>query len=112
MAINKIDELLLNEIYQSEKGLLALSLFNKYTIPMPKFLEFVQRYKLKGIILLDRENRIILTSKGKDYWEKTLTARHSIYNASTRKDISPIGINEPYIPDKKFVDDWKGMHKD
>ena len=67
MATKQIDRLLLKELLTYNEGILAISLFNKYNIPISDFLDFINRYSEKGIISVNKENKIFLTTEGFQY---------------------------------------------
>ena len=55
-----------NDLYRSEKGLMAFTLYSRYNIPPSEAVEFINYYENLEIISIDGEQRIKLTSKGKN----------------------------------------------
>lgn len=111
MDIEKIDHLLLKELLKSREGILAISLAKKFTIPLSDFLDFINRNIQKKIISLTSENKIVLTESGikrlQPHFDKT-KAKVPLYLDLQRLDKEKIDINEPYIPNIDFINDFKG----
>ena len=111
MEIEKIDYLLLKELLKNREGVLAISLAKKFTIPLSDFLDFINRKIQKKIISLTPENKIVLTESGikqlQPHFDKT-KAKGSLYFDLQRLDKGQIDINEPYIPNIDFINDFKG----
>ncbi len=111
MDIEKINHLLLNELLKEKEGILAISLAKKFTIPLSDFLVFINRNIQKKIISLNQENKIVLTESGikqlQPHFDK-IKAKAPSYFDLQRLDKEQIDINEPYIPNINFINDFKG----
>lgn len=97
------------DLYQSNKGLLAYTLYSRYGIEPTEAIDFVSYYEKEGILLIDSEQRLTLTEKGKEAFLSILNKlvvnepKHNEYLESIMM-IEPMPINEPYLPDKSFFD--------
>ena len=101
-----------NDLYRSEKGLMAFTLYSRYNIPPSEAVEFINYYENLEIISIDGEQRIKLTSKGKNEILGILN-KIGISNISTNssyltmiKSDENINLFEPYLPDRRFYDNF------
>lgn len=101
-------------LYQSSKGLLAYTLYSRYNIQPADAVEFVNQYEKQGIITIDDEQRICLTSEGRNKiniilknLESKLEHKQNYY-LKTIKSSDTIEIFEPYLPDVSFYSRYKG----
>lgn len=60
------------DLYKSSKGLLAYTLYKRYNVQPTDAIEFINQYVKQGIITIDDEQRICLTSSGRNQIEKLL----------------------------------------
>lgn len=103
-------EVLLNDLYHSEKGLLAISLIDRYLITANELFKFIDKYSNKGVIKVDAENHIVLTEYGK---KQLLQYRiQNSYLESVKTPYNMISINEPYLPNISFIKDLEGRQKE
>lgn len=113
MATKQIDRLLLKELLTYNEGILAISLFNKYNIPISDFLDFINRYSEKGIISVNKENKIFLTTEGFQYVRSYHSKKSgSFYFEMLKQPHGQIGINEPYIPNTNIINELKGRRNE
>lgn len=107
MGIKKnLHEALLDELFHSEKGLLAISLLERYSMTANELFKFIDTYTELSIIEIDEENHIMLTEKGRNQF---LQGGVQIsYLNSIKTPYSKITINEPYIPNITFIKDLEG----
>lgn len=99
-----------NDLYRSEKGLMAFTLYGRYNIQPSEAVEFINYYADLEIISIDSEQRIKLTSKGRNEIlgilnkiGKSNMPTHSSY-LSMIKSGETISVYEPYLPDRRFYD--------
>lgn len=102
-------------LYQSSKGLLAYTLYSRYNIQPTEAVEFINQYEKQGIITIDDEQRICLTSEGRNKidiilkdLESKLEHKLHYYYFKTIKSSDTIEIFEPYLPDVSFYSRYKG----
>ena len=106
MATKQIDKLLFKELSTCDEGILAISLFNKYNLPISDFLDFINRYSKKGIISVNKENKISLTTEGFQYFQSYNSKKSgSSYFEMLKQPHGQIGINEPYIPNTNIINE-------
>ena len=101
-----------NDLYRSEKGLLAFTLYSRYNIQPSEAVEFINYYAGLELISIDKEQRIKLTSKGRDEILGILNkirmsniSTHSSYLSMIESD-ETISLYEPYLPDRRFYDNF------
>ena len=101
-----------NDLYRSEKGLMAFTLYSRYNIPPSEAVEFINYYENLEIISIDGEQRIKLTSKGKNEIlgilnkiGKSNMPINSSYLTMIKSDEN-ISLYEPYLPDRQFYDNF------
>ena len=113
MATKQIDNLLLNDLSTYNEGILAISLFNKNNIPISDFLDFINRYSEKGIISVNKENKISLTTEGFQYVQSyNLKKSGALYFEMLKQPHGQVGINEPYIPNTNIINELKGRRNE
>lgn len=101
-----------NDLYRSEKGLMAFTLYGRYNIQPSEAVEFINYYTDLEIISIDSEQRIKLTSKGRNEIlgilnkiGKSNMPTHSSYLSMIKSD-ETISVYEPYLPDRRFYDNF------
>lgn len=103
---SKIKQVLI-DLYSSTKGLYAYSLYSRYGLTPSEALGFMDSYKEDGIVTVDNDNRISLTTEGRN---RIIRLINSISNSSEKKEnylerfrsSEYIEINAPYLPDEFF----------
>ena len=97
------------DLYKSSKGLLAYTLYKRYNVQPTDAIEFINQYVKQGIITIDDEQRICLTSSGRNQIEKLLKElipekTQSLGYLDSIKLNETIRIFEPYLPNIDFYD--------
>ena len=59
-------KLVFSDLYSSSQGLYAFTLHTRYGISASEVLEFIQEYESAGVISMSDNQKISLTSKGKE----------------------------------------------
>lgn len=105
MTINKIYIKIFFDLYKSDKGLFAYTLYSRYGLKPSKAIEFLNEYTQKEVITVNSEQRIKLTAKGRDF----VTGLSPNYNKSNVASFlnsifsrEKIAVYEPYIPNKEL----------
>lgn len=100
------------DLFDSEKGLFAYTLYSRYAVHPSEAIDFIDLYEKDGILSIDEEQRIKLTERGKNKINIILgklvpkqREESSYINAMKLKD--SIGIFEPYLPDVQFYERYK-----
>lgn len=102
------------DLFYSEKGLLAFTLYGRYAISPSEIIGFINEYRNQGYLQVNNEHRISLTDLGRKELNSLLQAlphenvNTSVFLQSIRtypcKDIF-----EPYLPDELFyIKNFKG----
>lgn len=101
-----------NDLYKSERGLMAFTLYSRYNIQPSEAVAFINYYEKLDIISVDSEQRIKLTPKGKNEilgilnkLEKSTMSPQASY-LSMIKNSETISLYEPYLPDRIFYDNF------
>ncbi len=101
-------------LYVSSKGLLAYTLYSRYALEPSDAIDFIDRYVREGIISVDKNQRISLTSKGRAEIIPILNILASTdYNECNNylckiKSDKTLKVFEPYLPNKKIYDNKIG----
>lgn len=100
------------DLFDSEKGLFAYTLYSRHAIQPSEAIEFIDFYKKEGIISVNKEQRIKLTAIGRDKINIILDKlvpkqREKISYISEMKLEDSIGVFEPYLPDVQFYERYK-----
>lgn len=101
------------DLYKSSKGLLAYTLYSRYSVQPTEAIEFINQYVKQGIISIDDEQRLCLTQEGRNKIHILLnelipTTRESTNYFNDIKSYETIEIFEPYLPDVSFYHKIKG----
>lgn len=111
MGIKKnLYDTLLDELYHSDRGLLAISLLERYSMTANELFKFIDLYSEQGIIEVDDENHIMLTESGRNQLLQGNV--HVSYLDSVKTLYNKIPINEPYLPNISFIKDLEGRRKE
>lgn len=111
MGIKKnLYETLLDDLYHSEKGLLAILLIERYSMTANELFKFIDLYSEQGIIEVDDENHIMLTESGRNQFLQGSV--HVSFLDSVKTSYNKIPINEPYLPNISFIKDLEGRRKE
>ena len=101
-----------NDLYKNERGLMSFTLYSRYNIQPSEAVEFINYYENLGIISVDSEQRIKLTSIGKNEIlgilnkiRKSNTSTCSSYKSRMKSD-EKISLYEPYLPNRGFYDNF------
>lgn len=103
--MTKIEKIILKDLYESVNGLYAFTFYSRYKIEPENIFVFIEKYSEKGILIFDDDNRLYLTSEGKNIILKQLFNNNSDLNKGRFSNIPPeflkdkIKINSPYLPD-------------
>lgn len=99
------------DLYKSDKGLLAYTLYNRFNIQPTDAIEFIRKYVELGVITIDGEQRICLTPIGRNKIDILLN--ELVHKGTQCSDyLQVIKLNEtiepfePYLPDKNFYDKY------
>ena len=101
-----------NDLYKSENGLMAFTLYSRYNIQPSEAVAFINYYEKLDIISIDSEQRIKLTSKGRN---EILGILNKLGKSTTSPQVSylrmiqsdeTISLYEPYLPDRTFYDNF------
>jgi hypothetical protein len=100
------------DLFDSEKGLFAYTLYSRYAVQPSEAIDFIDIYKKDGIISIDEEQRIKLTAKGRGKINVILNKlvpkqREKASYISELKLKESIGIFEPYLPDIQFYERYR-----
>ncbi len=101
------------DLYNKDKGLLAYTLYSRYHIEPSEIVDFMIQYRNEGIIQIDEEQRIKLTTKGKIL---IIPLLKSVRSEPIGKEIDYIKCIqteyrvkafEPYLPHINFLKRYK-----
>lgn len=102
-----------SDLYKSVNGLLAYTLYSRYSLMPSEAIDFINTYQNEEYISIDEEQRIKLTEKGKNSIVNLQKELNYVAKNSTNKFVSELVLIEsnlevfqPYIPNKDFYDKY------
>ena len=95
------------DLFESQNGLYAYTLYGRYGLTPTEAVTFIDDFKKKGIITIDSDNRISFTSEGR---QKILSIVKSVdkeeengyYSLNRFITDDYMEINAPYLPNESF----------
>lgn len=104
--MKKIERLILKELYESYEGLLGYTLHSKLNVGVAEIVSAIDHFVEMGVVLYTND-KLKLTSKGKDYVEAELHLKRETrdkFSNIPEEFVRPnIKINEPFLPTIRYV---------
>jgi len=110
MDIREVSIQLLKDLYSSESGLLPYTLYKRYGVTPIVLVQIVKKYQNSGVIMMENNNRILLTNEGRENIEGLISSllkksggqTVSAYLSNISKD--KLDKRFPYLPSKRFFE--------
>ena len=94
--------LVFNDLYSSPQGLYAFTLHTRYGISASEIIEFIQEYESAGVISMSDNQKISLTSKGKEVISGIIASlgKAVVHNSDYLCSVGAPSIDylQPYLP--------------
>ena len=99
MKLNRVDNIILKDLFKSEEGLFIFTLYSRYKISPKILFDSINRLKENELINLLEEERIEITIKGINKIVKFNSKNHKKEFEIKNEFLGPkIKINSFYIP--------------
>lgn len=112
MDIKEATVQLVKDLYASENGLLPFTLYRRYGVTPKVLVDIVKGLQEKCYLQLGKDNRLILTPKGRENAEGIIAnqKKNTGENMDSEFFINIAGIlmgkREPFLPSKQFFEKY------